>query len=280
MGIMRKINVAISINSPSTLNQSIWSNGASQHVYFLYMLMRDLMPVSNCWITTDSVVPETSVDRMVEDFENNIQPINKIIDEVDLLIEMGSYIAEEYTKYIRKRGGKVVSYKFGNDYVLGAESICFDAHKDWFPHPTDGKSVDEVWTNAQFEKTCKTLFEYVYRAPVHILPHLWDPFFINKAVIDNPETKKGWPYKKRPQKMSISIFEPNICVTKNILIPFLAASKFYDANQKLVERIYMFNTLSYCQIWCLRFVGHAAIWFWFEASIPSLNVTPVMTLAR
>ncbi len=37
---------------------------------------------------------------------------------------------------------------------------------------------------------------------------------------------------------------------------------------------------SYCQIWCLRAVGHAAIWSWFVASIPSLNVTPVMTLAR
>ncbi len=37
---------------------------------------------------------------------------------------------------------------------------------------------------------------------------------------------------------------------------------------------------SYCQIWCLRVVGHAAIWLGFVASIPSLNVTPVMTLAR
>ncbi len=41
-----------------------------------------------------------------------------------------------------------------------------------------------------------------------------------------------------------------------------------------------FLQMSYCQIWCLRAVGHAAIWSWFVASIPSLNVTPVMTLAR
>jgi hypothetical protein len=37
---------------------------------------------------------------------------------------------------------------------------------------------------------------------------------------------------------------------------------------------------SYCQIWCLRLVGHAAIWPVSVVSIPSLNVTPVMTLAR
>ena len=38
--------------------------------------------------------------------------------------------------------------------------------------------------------------------------------------------------------------------------------------------------MSYCQIWCLRIIGHAAIWLGFMVSIPSLNVTPVMTLAR
>lgn len=37
---------------------------------------------------------------------------------------------------------------------------------------------------------------------------------------------------------------------------------------------------SYCQIWCLKILGHAAIWLGLMASIPSLNVTPVMTLAR
>jgi hypothetical protein len=37
---------------------------------------------------------------------------------------------------------------------------------------------------------------------------------------------------------------------------------------------------SYCQIWCLRLFGHAAIWPVSVVSIPSLNVTPVMTLAR
>ena len=37
---------------------------------------------------------------------------------------------------------------------------------------------------------------------------------------------------------------------------------------------------SYCQIWCLRIFGHAAIWSVCVASIPSLNLTPVITLVR
>ena len=39
-------------------------------------------------------------------------------------------------------------------------------------------------------------------------------------------------------------------------------------------------TRSYCQIWCLRVFGHAATWPFGVVSIPSLNATPVMTLAR
>ena len=38
--------------------------------------------------------------------------------------------------------------------------------------------------------------------------------------------------------------------------------------------------VSYCQIWCLRVVGHAAIWLGLVVSIPFLKVTPVMTLVR
>jgi hypothetical protein len=38
--------------------------------------------------------------------------------------------------------------------------------------------------------------------------------------------------------------------------------------------------MSYFQIWCLRLVCHAAIWSGLVVSIPSLKVTPVMTLAR
>jgi hypothetical protein len=42
----------------------------------------------------------------------------------------------------------------------------------------------------------------------------------------------------------------------------------------------LYTIRSYCQIWCLSVFGHAAIWPVSVASIPFLNVTPVMTLAR
>jgi hypothetical protein len=53
-----------------------------------------------------------------------------------------------------------------------------------------------------------------------------------------------------------------------------------SSNSTEVKQIFETLSMSYCQIWCLRVVGHAAIWSGFVVSIPSLNVTPVMTFAR
>jgi len=49
---------------------------------------------------------------------------------------------------------------------------------------------------------------------------------------------------------------------------------------EVASSVYSAPMASYCQIWCLRVLGHAAIWSVVVASIPSLNLTPVMTLAR
>jgi hypothetical protein len=53
-----------------------------------------------------------------------------------------------------------------------------------------------------------------------------------------------------------------------------------NATVTCLQKDQLLAQVSYCQIWCLRVVGHAAIWSGFVVSIPSLNVTPVMTFAR
>jgi hypothetical protein len=59
-----------------------------------------------------------------------------------------------------------------------------------------------------------------------------------------------------------------------------AVADLSEAVRAHIANIQFVDAQSYCQIWCLRVVGHAAIWSVVVASIPSLNLTPVMTLAR
>jgi len=60
----------------------------------------------------------------------------------------------------------------------------------------------------------------------------------------------------------------------------IKGSTVYEGTSNRCFTVRGASNLSYCQIWCLRVVGHAAIWSGFVVSIPSLNETPVMTFAR
>jgi len=55
---------------------------------------------------------------------------------------------------------------------------------------------------------------------------------------------------------------------------------YQQIRQFALNTVYAQGDTNYCQIWCLKIVGHAAIWLGLMASIPSLNVTLVMTLGR
>lgn len=238
----RKINVAISITCSTKTAQSIWTNGGNQHSFFMYLCLKQMPDIENVWIISNIKPDDFTENMFVDQFKDDMYHFDDVIDEVDLLIEMSAYIGPKHAEAVRKRGGKLVSYKFGNDYVMSVESCSLGAHEDWVPHPSRIE-FDEVWTNEQHVNTCQSYFEHLYKAPVHVLPHLWAPLFIEEALKRNSETLYGWPYKSRGEKARVTIFEPNINVVKSTIIPFYAASKFYEDNPDTVSNIYMLNTL-------------------------------------
>ena len=72
----------------------------------------------------------------------------------------------------RARGGKIVSMRVGNDYVIDIERMVFGK-----PHGLliTGAPYHEVWTLPEYESTCVPYFASVFRAPVRVMPHLWSP---------------------------------------------------------------------------------------------------------
>ena len=239
----REINAAVSLTCHPNSAKSIWDNGGNQHAIFMYLLLKQLPYIKNVWIVSDLKKDDFGSGMLLDQFKEDIFHYDDVIDQVDLLIEMTSYIGVEHAKKVRKRGGKLVSYKYGNDYIMSVESCSLGAHEGWVPHP-NFIQFDEVWTNAQHANTCLSYFEHMQKAPVEILPHLWAPLFIEKAIQRSSEASQGWPYKGRAEKAVVSIFEPNINIVKSSIIPFYAAAKFYEDNPDQVSNIYILNTLN------------------------------------
>lgn len=242
----RKINIAVTISYPTLLGENIWSNGGRQNVIFLYLLLKRLPYVDNVWIVADTKRDDFLPGKLQEEITRDMVLYEDVKNDVDLLIEMGASVNPLDAERVWKRGGKVVAYKYGNDYVMSVESCSFGAHPNWVPHPSR-TPVDEVWTNAQHANTCASYFKHLYKAPVEIVPHVWAPNLLEEALEANDISTKGWPYKQRHEKARVSIFEPNINIVKSSIIPFYAASQFYDNNPGLVSNIYMLNCVKLAQ---------------------------------
>ncbi|RQR50347.1 DUF2827 domain-containing protein [Burkholderia sp. Bp9126] len=235
-----KINVAITMNVQRDAAQSIWYNGANQHCVYLTMLLKQSPLVGEVWLAHDDGVTDYPQAMMLDTFRDALRPLSAIVHQTDLLIEMNAFIHPSHADAVRQRGGKCVTYRFGNDYVIAVETINF-GRNDWRPNP-HRVQFDEVWTNPQHAHTCAAYFEAVYRAPVFVLPHIWSPYFIEQSLAADAELKARFGYRNHGPAKRIAFFEPNLNVVKSSIVPMLAANACYVAHPELVEHVYMTNT--------------------------------------
>ena len=238
---MKNINVAISIHISDIPGVSIWSNGAMQHAIFLCQLLENIPYINNVWLVTYGSY-DGDEKWLLEDYSKRIVHIKNVVNDVDLLIEMTEPLTSEDVDTVSANGGKFITYRIGHSYVRVVESVLFDAHNNWAANPNNLKA-DAIWTNAQFEYSCGSFFEVTYNSKLVVLPHLWSPFFLKKALSGNPRSALGWPYSHKTDKIKISIFEPNLSVVKTTLIPFLISAEYYKKYKEQVSNIFMYNTL-------------------------------------
>lgn len=235
-----KINVAITMEIRADARQSIWFNGANQHCVYLYMLLKRSPLVGEVWLVHGDGVAAYAEGMMLGELAGALRPLSAVVHQTDLLIEMNALVHPTHVEAVRQRGGHCVSYRFGNDYVVAVETINFQANP-WLPNP-HRVQFDELWTNPQHAHTCKSYFEAVYRAPVHVLPHVWSPYFLEQSLAANAELKARFGYRNQGRAKRIAFFEPNLNVVKSSLIPMLAANECHVRRPELVQHVYMTNT--------------------------------------
>jgi len=244
---MKKINVAITINLTGAGGESIWYNGGNQHCVYLYLLLKRIPFVNHVWLCGQVPGAEVAPGMMLEGLARNIHRLDDVIQKVDLLIEMGAYIEKDHADFIHRRNGICVAYRYGNEYIMAVESCSLNAHQldgnPWVPNRKRAQ-FDEVWTNPQHVKTCKSFFECLYEAPVKVLSHLWSPYFIDRLSASSETFRAVWPYRDKGPKKRIGIYEPNLNVVKSSIIPMYIADRCYKTNSDRIEHIYITNTIN------------------------------------
>jgi hypothetical protein len=222
----------------SRTSGSIWNSGAVQQCVFLWMLLCRCPGVERVFAVNGGDADSPAPGLMLGGLGIEFARPEDVLDEVDVYVEAGAQtLTPEMAERVRRRGGRTVSYKFGNAYVIETERVIHGAKPGAI---VNGARFDEVWTNPQHANTCASYWEVAYRCPVRVLPQVWEPTFLLAAISEfQPGLQFG--YRPRPGKKRVAIFEPNINIVKTCVVPMLACEVAHRERPDLLGEVYVTN---------------------------------------
>ncbi|MEX3931798.1 DUF2827 domain-containing protein [Paraburkholderia phymatum] len=233
----QRLRVGVSIHIREDA-QSLWENGIYQNCVFLVMLLLRSPIVAETYLVAGGAAP-VHAEGFLADSPVPLIDMQAAMDRLDVMIEMSAQLDREWVVQFRAKGGKIVSMRVGNDYVIDIERMIFDR-----PHGmlVSGAPYHEVWTLAEYEKTCVSYFGGLFRAPVRIMPHLWSPLIVDREIAALPDGQR-FGYEPGRARWRAGIFEPNICMVKTSFIPLLCCEAAHRADPDVLEHVWTYNAL-------------------------------------
>lgn len=165
---MKKLKVGITFNLEPGIGD-IWFNGANQNIIFLYQLLCASHLVEKVslvyWGPQNIDTPPKGF--LLDDEQIHFEHIDTIIDQLDLLIEGTLQLLPQQAERVRQHGGKVLCYKIGNDYIMGAESFIFNTPNE---RVLNGTKFDGLWILPHHFKTCSSYFSIMHQCEARVVP--------------------------------------------------------------------------------------------------------------
>lgn len=204
--------------------ETLWNNGIKQNAVFLAEALKNCPNVASVVLVNTTATPITPAlpwdqarwpTRSFEDAK----------DSVDVMIELGGQIDATQTDYLKQRGGRLVSYCCGFEYVHAMESILFGKPL-WGQNLFVNQRYDDIWMVPQVDHISRPYFEVLRRQQARAVPFVWSPVFVEQRSAALPH---AGVYQPGPagRARRLSVMEPNINVVKFCLYPILIAEEAY-----------------------------------------------------
>ena len=219
--------------------QSLWENGIFQNCLFLAMLFQHSPVVCDVAIVVgggDGTIEDAQ--RLLPDCPVPLIDLESANQSLDVIVEMSAQLSREWLDSFRAKGRKVVSMRVGNDYVIDIERMIFDKPPGYL---VSGVVYDAVWTLAEYERSCVPYFRSALHSPVYVVPHLWSPVVLEKALRGLDDGLQ-FGYQPGNRRWKIGIFEPNICMVKTSNIPLLCCEVAHRAQSDMLDCVRAYNT--------------------------------------
>ncbi|NEX61665.1 DUF2827 domain-containing protein [Noviherbaspirillum galbum] len=220
-------------------DQSLWENGIFQNCLYLVMLLMRSPRVAQAYLVAAGGDGDPQdAHAFAEDAPVPIIDLRQAGETLDVMIEMSAQLPAEWINDFRRQGGKIIAAHVGNDYVIDVERMNFDKAPGML---VNGAPYHEIWTLPQHLKTCAPYYQAAFRAPVRVMPHLWSPVVLNRAVARLPADQQ-FGYQPGRKHWRLAMFEPNICMVKTSFIPMLCCDVAHRMRPDFIEHVWVYNT--------------------------------------
>jgi hypothetical protein len=81
------------------------------------------------------------------------------------------------------------------------------------------------------------------RAPVHTIPHIWSPYFLERRIAGLAREGATFGYQPGRRAWRLATLEPNVSVVKTCHYPMLACEEFCRARPEAVEHLFVVNAM-------------------------------------
>ncbi|MDM0043396.1 DUF2827 domain-containing protein [Variovorax dokdonensis] len=228
----------VGISVISHAGQNIWENGMGQNVVFLARALQQVPFVEAVFLVDvgDQGAMPPQVD--LQALELRLIRPGEAIDAIDVVIELAGALPAEWLAHFRACGGKSAFLCVGQPHVALAEPILF-TDKAVFLKP---QRCDRVWVLPK-DEVFAPMMRTLHRVPVSVAPYLWSPMFLDARAQETERAGFRFGYQPARGKWRVAIFEPNISVVKNCLVPLLACDVAYRQRPDGIESMQVLNAL-------------------------------------
>lgn len=224
------MKIGIFIKKP----ENIFSNGCVQQALFLKKLLSN----------TGHEVEFLTIENEYNVFEISNDPIIYADDKYDFsdyicLIFVSLVLLHKnnktYIENLKKYNKPLINLICGNLFILHQEEFVFNHHNIFSNYLQD--YITENWVLEMYDYS-KDYIKFLTNIPTKITPYVWDIDIIEKYKQMNDLSIDS--NNKDRSKVNLLIFEPNMSIHKNALVPLLICEEYYRKNKDKVNKVFIF----------------------------------------
>lgn len=238
---MSKI-IVISIDK---LNKSPFSNGATQHIYFMAKLF------NNMGWNVMLVYSKSEIPKQTNNYMNLPIITRKQIDEImknnipskfDLWMCFEWFENGEWFEKVKQHFGcKIIKYQPGNLFELLHENFLKNKELTQLKNLgfKERNTLERIWLSPHYE-TRAPVYDVLFSTKTVIAPYIWEPTFIDNYIqnrglkVDYNETQK-----RLKNECHIAICEPNRDVLKCSFVPLVGCCT--AIKNKLIDKVGIYD---------------------------------------